>query len=126
MFAHSRRAFLGASLAGLVSGRLLAEDKPPKEGADEDAFQPSTLFLTWQRDPTTTMTVQWIGPAEGANAPAISYSRHSQNDWRLVETRALPFPTTNRSVFGAELTGLSSGTEYEFRIGMEQTARDFG
>src|SRR5690242_16669741 len=58
-------AFLGASLAGLAGGRLLAasplEDIKGAKDADDSAFQPSTLFLTWQRDPTTTMTVQWVG-----------------------------------------------------------------
>jgi|GEM_PF-5448179 hypothetical protein len=36
---------------------------PLSEGVkvpDDSAFQPSTLFLTGQRDPTTTMTVQWV------------------------------------------------------------------
>src|SRR3569832_1690884 len=83
----TRRSFLGTSLTGLTSGCLLASDqttdakkaseatkpaesakaadatKPAevKKASDIPAFQPNTLFLTWQRDPTTTMTVQWIG-----------------------------------------------------------------
>jgi acid phosphatase type 7 len=63
MFSVSRRAFLGASLAGLATGRLLADDPPAaaEKAAEDAAFQPGTLFLTWQRDPTTTMTVQWVG-----------------------------------------------------------------
>src|SRR5262245_35105957 len=65
MFLPSRRAFLAASLAGLASasGRALGADPSdllPKL-IDDAPFQPSTLFLTWQRDPTTTMTVQWVG-----------------------------------------------------------------
>ena len=65
MFSTSRRAFLSASLAGLATGPLLSSEIL---GADattlatkKGAFNPDTLFLTWQRDPTTTMTVQWIG-----------------------------------------------------------------
>jgi hypothetical protein len=56
----SRRSFLGASLAGLASTPLFAADQPAekiKKATDDPAFQPDTLFLTWQRDPTTTMTV---------------------------------------------------------------------
>jgi acid phosphatase type 7 len=126
----NRRGFLGSALGGAVSTLGLGL---PGWSKAEGAFQeqgaalgrPDTLFLTWQRDPTTTMTVQWIAAAEEAGAPAISYSRHRQNDWHVLETRARPFPTTNRSVFRAEITGLSAGTEYELRIGMEQTAFRF-
>src|SRR5262245_49824039 len=75
----SRRAFLGGSLAGLASCKMLSAADPTadmtaavgdeaKEKKEKDpdppAFVPaalSTLFLTWQRDPTTTMTVQWVG-----------------------------------------------------------------
>ncbi|HEX3870112.1 MAG TPA: twin-arginine translocation signal domain-containing protein, partial [Pirellulales bacterium] len=59
MHALNRRDFLGMSLGGLAAAGLgsaaLAKDKKVPSGLD-------TLFLTWQRDPTTTMTVQWIGP----------------------------------------------------------------
>src|SRR5712671_2634690 len=63
MFSRSRRSFFGASLAGLASTSLFAADKPATvvPERDEFAFQPNTLMLTWQRDPTTTMTVQWVG-----------------------------------------------------------------
>ena len=30
-------------------------------------IDPDTLFLTWQRDPTTTMTLQWVGPEAPAD-----------------------------------------------------------
>ncbi len=125
----SRRGFLGSAFGGVVSTVGLglpswsnAEGRSLDQGAA--LGRPDTLFLSWQRDPTTTMTVQWIA-AEEAIAPAISYSRHGYNDWHVVATRARPFPTTNRSVFRAELTGLSSGTEYEFRIGVERTSHRF-
>src|SRR6266566_4437677 len=79
MFAPSRRIFLGSSLAGLASGRLFADDKatdnppqPAPAAPDDPTFQPSTLFLTWQRDPTTTMTVQWVGTA-GETADTTVY-----------------------------------------------------
>jgi hypothetical protein len=53
MLSPSRRAFLGTALAGLASGRLLfAADSPSTpvlKVRDDPPFQPSTLFLTWQR-----------------------------------------------------------------------------
>ena len=48
-------------MASLAAGHILADDKPAVAPGDASPFQPSTLFLTWQRDPTTTMTVQWVG-----------------------------------------------------------------
>ena len=80
------RGFLGASLAGLASTPLLGADKPadplPK-ASDDPAFQPSTLFLTWQRDPTTTMTVQWVGVrGETADTKVYYAPRPLAGPWR--------------------------------------------
>ena len=88
----SRRSFLGTSLASFAAGRLLAEDQPtdskkasetpkpaePKKVTDNPAFQPSTLFLTWQRDPTTTMTVQWIGVSGETADTNIQFAKLSE------------------------------------------------
>src|SRR5262249_26987688 len=56
MFSPSRRAFLGASLAGLASAPLFGQSKTAAPslitGPDDPTFKPDTLFLTWQRDPT--------------------------------------------------------------------------
>jgi hypothetical protein len=119
MSSLSRRAFLGTSLATLATGRILAEDKPkePVKEVDDAAFQPSTLFLTWQRDPTTTMTVQWVG-AQGETADTkISYSTGKDATWQTQPTTPKPYPMTDLKVFRAELAGLSPGTDYKFKIG---------
>jgi acid phosphatase type 7 len=128
MFSPSRRLFLGASLAALASGRLLGADKPAaaaKTAGDDPAFQPSTLFLTWQRDPTTTMTVQWVGAAGETTDTAVHYSPDCYDDWQEQPTAAKPFPTTDLKVFRAELTGLTPGTEYAFRIGKQSPTYRF-
>jgi hypothetical protein len=144
----SRRAFLGASLLGAAAPSLLAAEprRPaPKAGPDDPPFQPATLFLTWQRDPTTTMTVQWVGtvgetadtrvyyrPAEAAlPAPAaaaavvglatglggLGTAAAGLSFWLTRAPVAKPYPGTDFKVFRAELTGLRPGTDYEFRIG---------
>src|SRR6516165_4855103 len=77
MFTASRRLFLGSSLAGLASGRLIADDvpaQPAPAAPDDPAFQPRTLFLTWQRDPTTTMTVQWVGTVGETTDTTVYYT----------------------------------------------------
>lgn len=134
----SRRSFLGASIAGLAAGRLFADDPPrkkddadgppesPQDKADSlreklgetPAFQPSTLFLTWQRDPTTTMTVQWVGVRGETADTSIRYSAANDLRWQTQPTIAKPYhPATDLKVFRAELTGLAPGTDYRFQIG---------
>ncbi len=125
----SRRAFLGASLAGLASGHLLGADKRKpartvEEVAADPLDRPSTLMLTWQRDPTTTMTVQWVGAAAAA-ATNVAYSEAGLDDWQARPAVVRPYPQTDLRHYRAELTGLAPGTEYEFRLGPRAPAYRF-
>jgi hypothetical protein len=120
MFIPSRRSFLGASFAGLTAGPLfgadsLAERLPePRESFD---FEPDTLFLTWQRDPTTTMTVQWIA-AEASHDPSIWFAPNVTGAvWQKAKTATKPFPYADLKVHRCEITGLAPGSEYSFQIG---------
>jgi hypothetical protein len=130
----SRRAFFGTSLAALAAAPLLRADAPadppPPKTPDDPAFQPSTLFLTWQRDPATTMTVQWVGTAGETADTKVYYSplqadraadKPGKSDpaggWDEQETAARPYPQSDFKVFRAELTGLAPGADYQFRIG---------
>ena len=67
MFSPSRRLFLGPPSPASPRTRCPAISRrsdPNPQSVPEDApFQPATLFLTWHTDPTTTMTVQWVGAA---------------------------------------------------------------
>jgi hypothetical protein len=132
----SRREFVSLSLGGLTAlggaDLLLAKDsKKHKVEVKPAAPQFDTLFLTWQRDPTTTMTVQWIGPATPsgtvlAAGASIQYISPNQAVWKTVAAQQRPYhPESNLRVFRAELTGLTPGTEYEFRIGKDSSARRF-
>jgi hypothetical protein len=116
----SRRRFLGAAVGGLTatlgsSSPLWGQDALPVQSAPPS--RPDTLFLTWQRDPTTTMTVQWLDRAQAAASPAVWYTVHGEDDWCSAAPRVHRFPTTKLSVFRAELTDLTPGTEYEFMVG---------
>ncbi len=122
----TRRSFLAASLAGwatMASGRLSAQDKaaPGAEAIAKSAeiapFQPNTLFLTWQRDPTTTMTIQWIGTMGETADTSVSYSTSKNLRWQTQPTTPKPYPMTDMKVFRAELTDLTPDTDYQFRIG---------
>ncbi len=120
MFSPSRRAFLGTSLAGFASGHVLGQDKPKEtsiKAADDPAFQPNTLFLTWQRDPTTTMTVQWLGVQGETADTSVHYAKVPGFGWNSQKPLVKPYPLTDFKVYRAELTGLLPGTDYCFRVG---------
>ena len=83
MFSPSRRAFLGVVARRPRRRPLLGADPspmPPTSRAKTPPFQPNTLFLTWQRDPTTTMTVQWVGAAARPPTPTVYYARGCRVD----------------------------------------------
>ena len=114
-----RRSFLGTTVRGLAAalaagptllGRLAS-------ATDDSRARPDTLFLTWQRDPTTTMTVQWVGADDTPPDILVSTATGEATSWNTTHTSARPFPFTDLRVFRAELTGLTPGTEYRFRIG---------
>jgi hypothetical protein len=84
---------------------------------DDPPFQPDTLFLTWQRDPTTTMTMQWVGTRGETADTKIYYSAGKGGDVQVEATTAKPYPETDFKVFRAELGDLTPGTDYQFRIG---------
>jgi hypothetical protein len=130
MSSLNRRGFLGGLAAAVAAGpAVLAQSKPaPPLDDDPGTSRPDSLFLTWQRDPTTTMTIQWI--AERADDPVIRFADRGKDGWQVGPTaQGKPFPViespfwpvvsgpTGLNVFRAELTNLTPGTEYEFKIG---------
>ncbi len=129
-----RRLFLGTAAGGLAalgaSRWTRAEEATAaatvtgSETTPALPARPDTLFLTWQRDPTTTMTVQWIGP-DLPMVPKIGYAPLGQDAWQTVDMRKTAYPLTDQHVYRAELTGLSPGTEYQFRIGEAGTPHRF-
>ncbi len=120
MSSFSRRAFLGASLAGLPSSSLLGADKPKKNVTklpDDPAFQPNTLFLSWQRDPTRTMIVQWVGVHGETADTHVYHAETPTGPFTATRTVPRPYPMSDFKVFRAELSGLLPGTDYWFKIG---------
>src|SRR4051794_27269096 len=124
MHSLNRRHFLSTSLGTMAAAawhlgnRTAAQEPAPAQTASGATGRPDTLFLTWQRDPTTTMTIQWIGPQLTDEEATISYSVRGQNEWQTAVPRRRPYPMTmNQFAYRAEVTELSAGTEYQFRIG---------
>lgn len=93
--------------------------------AERPTFEPNALFLTWQRDPTTTMTIQWIGAETDGQQRPVWYAKKGSETWRSQGYSTRRFPMTDHWVFRAELTGLEPETDYIFRVGMDSTEYAF-
>jgi len=76
---------------------------------------PPGLFLTWQQDPTTTMTIDWHTEDDGAPS-TLRYREADDEDWRDAEGASHPFPYSDRTIHRVELTGLSPNSEYVFEL----------
>lgn len=125
----SRRGFLqsAAFLAGAGGAHALfgAEISRSPIEALRPPFEPRALFLTWQQDPTTTMTIQWIGTdTEGAQRP-VSFVPEGLNTWQVATGITKRYPMTDLWIFRSELTGLQPDSEYKFRVGNDSAEYRF-
>lgn len=112
--------FLGSAFVGLAANLVPAQEPKPskdtRKPTEDFPFQPSTLFLTWFRDPTTTMVIQWVG-TRGETADTTIYYGEPNDEWETQKPETKPYPMTDFTVFRCELTNLTPGTDYEFKIG---------
>ena len=95
---------IGALILALTFPSLAAE---PGEVAG--------LILTWQRDPSSTMTIDWYetSPLE---KPVLLHRRKGTAAWKSSTPVAGDFPhAPGRTVYRVELTGLEPDGVYEFR-----------
>ncbi|MFC4874161.1 fibronectin type III domain-containing protein [Negadavirga shengliensis] len=68
--------------------------------------EPAGLLLTWQQDPTTTMTIDWhTAPGDQAE-PALYYKAMNESEWRKAAASQHPFPYSERTINRTELTEL--------------------
>lgn len=100
-------------LACLIKASLCAE-------AAAALKQPYLLYLTWQQDPTTTMTVQWINPNH-LTANSVAYYAAGDHYWQQANALRSAIPGDERySLHRVELTKLTPNTDYFFRIAGEE------
>lgn len=128
----NRRVFFGTAFAGTaaaVAGHSRPVDvaPPPRpvEVIPTTVGPHDTLFLTWQRDPTTTMTVQWLAPPTAPADVAVRFAALTGGAWQAVAGATKPFPHTALKIHRAELTGLTPNTEYVFQVGHSPAAYHF-
>ena len=102
-------------------------------GAGSEKFDPPALYLTWQGDPTTTMTIRWhnmpddrcanfvkdqrLNMLRDSCASKVKYQRHDKTEWYIKESSPYPMKHSKRIVHVVELTGLDPGMVYKFRLG---------
>ncbi len=129
MHPFDRRKFLQSTsllLAGGYASVVFGDDALPAPSfAKDPTYDPRALFLTWQRDPTTTMTVQWLGSERDSVERPIWFARQGSDAWRVKPATAHPFPMTEHSILRAELSGLEPDSEYVFRVGLDSAEQRF-
>jgi hypothetical protein len=115
-------AALWLAVATLAPAQTPAAPLPPPS-------LPVAVYLTWQRDPVTTMTVHWHTEwTQGFADSALEYRRAANGNgaWSRATGQAAQMPYTNRMVHTVELTGLAGNTRYEFRFGRLTTRESDG
>lgn len=76
-----------------------------------------TIYLTWQKNPATTMTIQWISPSQEKETAVQYRPCASTSEWIQVMGETLPFPSLPKYiVHRVEINQLQPNTEYIFRV----------
>ncbi|MDB6081803.1 MAG: conserved putative secreted protein, partial [Chlamydiia bacterium] len=87
--------------------------------------EPFAIYLTWQRDPTTTMTIQWINK-ENSKHSHIEYKEESATEWKHCHCKTKELPhDTGYNIHVTELKNLQPKTTYYFRIRDEEKIYHF-
>ncbi len=80
-------------------------------------FEPKAVYLTWQHDPCTTMTVQWLSDLT-QESNDLWYQKEGQEEWHIALGNHSPLPKKMPYLLHrVELTGLTPGTTYHFKTG---------
>jgi acid phosphatase type 7 len=90
---------------------------------DSDKGEIKGILLTWQQDPTSTMTIDWHQISEGS--ANLRYRKADTSTWQNAQADIIPFPFSNRMIYRVELTGLDSDAIYEFTTGADNTIWKF-
>lgn len=77
------------------------------------AESPSALYLSWLRDPTTTMVVQWHSDIKSKSSEVL-YRKMGETKWQKQVGSAVSLKRYSRLVHTVELTGLEPDTMYQF------------
>ncbi|MFD2034212.1 fibronectin type III domain-containing protein [Belliella marina] len=76
--------------------------------------EPHAFYLTWQEDPTTTITIDWH--TDETASSEINIRRKGLDEWSKVESDVLPYPFSERLVHRASIKNLRPETSYEIKF----------
>lgn len=82
------------------------------------------LVLTWQQDPTSTMTIDWH-THDHDQVVMLEYKKVGEDEWMSAKGEKSSFPFSDRIINRVELIDLQSNTEYRFRFHEESEYRKF-
>jgi hypothetical protein len=84
-----------------------------------------TVYLTWQKDPTTTMVIQWLTLADH-DQTHIEYRALNEKEWLSATGKqfALPY-SPNHLVHRLELINLLPNQSYQFKVAGQEKVRLF-
>ena len=74
------------------------------------------LYLMWQRDPATTMTINWVDPYADSS-DTVWYRPYESNEWSIAKALQASVGHMTLQLRRLELTKLKPDTLYEFGIG---------
>ena len=95
---------------------LAAPGGQPAQPAPRPAATPAAVFVTWDGDPTTTVSVDWH-LAPGTDVESVRVRGPGIAGWRVVRGTRFPFPHSTRTVRRARIDGLRPDATYELRLG---------
>lgn len=74
------------------------------------------LYLTWQNDPTTTMTIQWLSDLK-SESDEVELRKQTEENWKKVQGshKALPYDAPHL-IHTTEASTLEPDTLYVFRL----------
>jgi hypothetical protein len=117
-------------VAALLSGTAAFAPAQTPPAPLPPPTMPVAIYLTWQRDPVTTMTVHWHTEwTQGFADSVLEYRRTGagiNSPWSRASGHAAQMPYTNRMVHTVEISGLTGNTRYEFRLGRLTTRESDG
>jgi acid phosphatase type 7 len=104
---------------GLILGLIFSFAFSPLKGE-----KPSTVYLTWVQDPTTTMVIRWHS-LKKQRISEVYYQEKDQDQWQCEKGSYQRLSQSDLLVHSVEITGLQPDTEYVFKIGKSHTLYRF-
>lgn len=104
----------------LLAAALLAAPLLPAHPGHEGGGEEHGPVLTWFGDPSTTMTILWLGP-ETSETPALLWFKKPGEKWQSHAPRQVPFADVKgETVHFHEFTNLSPGRIHHYALSAQR------